>query len=77
MPFADKLKEGVIDFLRMRGTEEVLPIFDNDKLRVWRINEEFDFLFGVGDGVDSVITTLDRKDVSGTSRLYVVAETNV
>ena len=58
MPLLDKLDQCVIDIVRMRSIEEVLPILDGKDLRIRTIGEEFDFLLRIGNGIHRILCTL-------------------
>lgn len=61
MILADKFDEEVVHLPRVRSTEEVLPIFHGLQLRVWRVNEELDLLFSIGDRVHCVGSALGYR----------------
>lgn len=61
MILAYKLDEEVIHLLRVRSTEEVLPILHDLQLCMWRIDEKLDLLFSIGDRVYRVGSSLGHK----------------
>ena len=49
MPLLHKIDKCIVNFLRVRGTQEMLSILDSDKLSIRRIDEKLNLLLRVGD----------------------------
>lgn len=64
VPSPHKLDQRVIDVLRMRGTQEMLAVLDSHELGGGGVDEEFNLLLRVGDGIDRVVGTLDARGLN-------------
>ncbi len=61
--------QSIVDLLGMGCRQEVLASLDHDKVGGFGVDEEFDFLFGVGHAVDRVVGALYVREGLSASAL--------